>query len=103
VVGSGGFAGGRLTARLLLVMWYDEAENWIIYAWFAAIISAWVLSYARGYMTAAWVAPLTISAFCLGLYLGIENTAKGKFKLPVAVIAGQMGPILERLLRQWGS
>jgi len=31
---------------------------------------------------AAWVAPLTISAFCLGLFIGAENTTKGRFKVP---------------------
>ena len=30
----------------------------------------------RGYTIAAWAAPLTISAFCLGLFIGAENTTQ---------------------------
>ena len=61
-------------------MWHDVV--WIGGAWIVAAIGAWIVCRARGYTVAAWVAPLTISAFCLGLYLGIENSAKGKFRLP---------------------
>jgi hypothetical protein len=75
--------------------WYDEAEDWISYAWLGATIGAWLLCYARGYKIAMWAAPLTISAFCLGLYLGIESTAKGSFRLPVSVVARQAGKDLE--------
>jgi hypothetical protein len=75
--------------------WYHEAENWISYVWIAASVGAWVLCYARGHRIAAWVAPLTISAFCLGLYLGIDKTAKGTFRLPTYVVAQQMGRVLE--------
>jgi hypothetical protein len=75
--------------------WYDEAEDWIGYAWLAAAIGAWALCYARGYRIAAWVAPLTISAFCLGLYIGVQTTAKGSFRLPVAVVAHQAGILWE--------
>ena len=70
-------------------MWYDEAEDWIFFIWIAAAMLAWLLPYSRGLITAAWAAPLTITAFCLGLYLGIENTALGRFKLPVGVVARQ--------------
>jgi hypothetical protein len=34
----------------------------------------------RGYNAAAWA--FTISAFCLGLLVGAENTTNGKFKVP---------------------
>jgi hypothetical protein len=74
-------------------VWYDEAENWIGYAWIAAVILAWLLPYCQGYRTAAWVAPLTVTAFCFGLYLGIETTARGKFKLPIGVVTQQMEQI----------
>lgn len=74
-------------------MWYDEAESWIEYAWIAVVILAWLLPYSRGYRTASWVAPLTVTAFCLGLYLGIETTARGKFKLPIGVVTQQMQDI----------
>jgi hypothetical protein len=61
-------------------MWHNVV--WIGGAWIVAAIGAWLVCRARGYTVAAWVAPLTISALCLGLYLGIENSAKGRFKLP---------------------
>jgi hypothetical protein len=61
-------------------MWHDVV--WIGGAWIVAAIGAWLVCRARGYTVAAWVAPLTISVFCLGLYLGIENSAKGRFRLP---------------------
>ena len=35
-----------------------------------------------GYTVAAWVAPLAISAFCLGLFVGAENTTGGRFRVP---------------------
>jgi hypothetical protein len=65
------------------------------YAWLAAAIGAWALCYARGYRIAAWVAPLTISAFCLGLYIGVQTTAMGRFRLPVGVVAHQAGMLWE--------
>ncbi len=74
-------------------MWYDQAEDWVVYAWLATTFVAWLVPYMRGNSTVAWVAPLTLTAFCLGLYLGIEITAKGKFKLPITVVARQMQPI----------
>ena len=61
-------------------MWHNVV--WIGGAWIVSAIGAWLVCRARGYAVAAWVAPLTISAFCLGLYLGIDNSAKGRFRLP---------------------
>ena len=55
---------------------------WIGGAGLVAAIGVWLLCRACGYTVAAWVAPLTISAFCLGLYVGVENSAKGRLKLP---------------------
>jgi hypothetical protein len=51
-------------------------------SWLATTIAVWLLCRWRGYTVAAWVAPLTISAFCLGLFIGVENTTKGRFKVP---------------------
>ena len=52
----------------------------------AAIAGPWedaVAAYGRGdYTVAAWVAPLAISAFCLGLFVGAENTTGGRFSVP---------------------
>jgi hypothetical protein len=42
-----------------------------------ASITAWLLCRLSGYTVAAWVAPLAISTFCLGLFIGVENTTKG--------------------------
>ena len=61
-------------------MWHNVV--WIGGAGLASVLGVWLLCRACGYTVAAWVAPLTISAFCLGLFLGVENTAKGRFKLP---------------------
>ena len=47
-------------------------------AGFAASVSAWLLCRLSGYTVAAWVAPLAISVFCLGLFVGAENTTRGK-------------------------
>ena len=42
--------------------------------WLFASVGAWLLCRWSGYSVAAWVAPLAISAFCLGLLVGAENT-----------------------------
>ena len=40
----------------------------------AAAVAAWLLCRFSGYTVAAWVAPLAIGTFCLGLFVGAENT-----------------------------
>ena len=45
-------------------------------------VAAWLLCRLSGYTVAAWVAPLAISAFCLGLFVGAENTTSGRFRVP---------------------
>jgi hypothetical protein len=50
--------------------------------WLVATLGAWLLCRWRGYTVAAWAGPLAISAFCLGLFVGAENTIRGKFKIP---------------------
>ena len=50
--------------------------------WLVASVGAWLLCRWTGYAVAAWVAPLAISAFCLGLFVGAENTTKGRFRIP---------------------
>ena len=47
-----------------------------------ASVAAWLLCRLSGYTVAAWVAPLAISAFCLGLFVGAENTTGGRFRVP---------------------
>jgi hypothetical protein len=51
--------------------------------WIVAAIAAWLLCRWRGYSVATWAVPLAISAFCLGLFVGAENTTKGRFKVPL--------------------
>ena len=51
--------------------------------WIVAVLAAWLLCRWRGYSAATWAAPLAISAFCLGLFIGAENTTKGRFKVPL--------------------
>jgi hypothetical protein len=48
-----------------------------------ASIAAWLLCRWSGYAVAAWVAPLTISTFCLGLFLGIACTTKDRIRVPL--------------------
>jgi hypothetical protein len=47
-----------------------------------ASVAAWLLCRLSGYAVAAWVAPLAISTFCLGLFVGAENTTGGRFRVP---------------------
>ena len=42
-----------------------------------ASVAAWLLCRLSGYTVAAWVAPLAICTFCLGLFVGAENTTRG--------------------------
>jgi hypothetical protein len=47
-----------------------------------ASVAAWLLCRLTGYTVAAWVAPLAISAFCLGLFVGAENTTRRGYRVP---------------------
>jgi len=47
-----------------------------------ASVAAWLLCLLTGHTVAAWVAPLAISAFCLGLFVGAEYTTRGRFRVP---------------------
>jgi hypothetical protein len=49
----------------------------------AASVAAWLLCRLSGYTVAAWVAPLAIGAFCVGLFLGAENTTRGRIRVPL--------------------
>jgi hypothetical protein len=59
-------------------MWHNLV--WIGGIWLVALVIAWLICHWRGYNAAAWA--FTISAFCLGLFVGAENTTHGRFKLP---------------------
>jgi hypothetical protein len=48
-----------------------------------ASVAAWFICRLSGYTGAAWVAPLAIATFCLGLFVGVENTTKGRFRMPL--------------------
>ena len=48
----------------------------------SASVAAWLLCRLTGCTVAAWVAPLAIGAFCLGLFVGAENTTRGRFRVP---------------------
>jgi hypothetical protein len=62
-------------------MWHNFV---LIVGWgLAAAVAAWLLCRFSGYTVAAWVAPLAIGAFCLGLFVGAENTTHGRFRVPV--------------------
>ncbi len=51
--------------------------------WIMTTVAAWLLCRVSGYTVAAWVAPLAISTFCLGLLVGAENTTNGRFRVPL--------------------
>lgn len=59
-------------------MWHNFI--WISGIWLVAIVLSWVICHWRGYNAAAWA--LTITAFCLGIFVGAENTMHGRFKVP---------------------
>jgi hypothetical protein len=61
---------------------YDMWHNlvWIGGIWLIALVFAWLICHWRGYNAAAWA--FTISAFCIGLFVGAENTTHGRFKVP---------------------
>ena len=59
-------------------MWHNVV--WIGGMWVGSTIIAWPICRWRGYSVAAWA--LTITAFCLGLFVGAENSPKGNFKVP---------------------
>ena len=46
-------------------------------------LCVWLFCRWRGYTVAVWAAPLAISAFCLGLFVGAENATRGKFRVPI--------------------
>jgi hypothetical protein len=48
-------------------------------------VVAWLVCHWSGYTVAAWVAPLAIGTFCLGLYVGVENTVNGRLRVPLLV------------------
>ena len=65
------------------MMLYNAA--WIGGAWLVATVFALApRSLARLQHRGHWAAPLAITAFCLGLFLGVENSAKGQFRSPFA-------------------
>jgi hypothetical protein len=59
-------------------MWHNIV--WIGGIWLVAIVLAWLICRWRGYSVATWA--LTITAFCIGLFVGAENTTKGQFRVP---------------------
>jgi hypothetical protein len=59
-------------------MWHNLL--WIGGIWLIAVVVAWLICRFRGYNATAWA--FTISAFCLGLFVGAENTTHGRFKVP---------------------
>jgi len=62
-------------------MWHNVV--WIGGFGLVAAVAAWLLCHLSGYSVAAWVAPLAIGMFCLGLYVGIKNTVNGRFRVPL--------------------
>jgi hypothetical protein len=53
-----------------------------------ASVAAWLLCRLSGYTVAAWVAPLAIATFCLGLFVGTEYTTGGRLR--VALLSRHM-------------
>jgi hypothetical protein len=61
-----------------------------------ASVAAWLLCRLSGYTVAAWVAPLAIGTFCLGLFVGVENTTKGRFRVPLIAHRGTVPSMSSR-------
>ena len=59
-------------------MWHNLL--WIGGIWVGSTIIAWLICRWRGYSVGAWA--LAITAFCLGLFAGAENSPKGRFNVP---------------------
>jgi hypothetical protein len=55
-------------------MWYDNAEDYVIWATLALAACAWVLSLQKPALRSV---PLIVVALGAGIYIGIERTAKG--------------------------
>jgi hypothetical protein len=53
---------------------------WIGGIWVVGSIIAWLICRWRGYSVA--VCAVTITAFCIGIFVGAENSPKGRFKVP---------------------
>ena len=53
---------------------------WIGGIWVVGSIIAWLICRWRGYSVA--VCAITITAFCIGISVGAENSPKGRFKVP---------------------
>ncbi len=74
-------------------MWYDEAENYVAYGMLtSAVFLCWSL---YRHNSAVRTASLMGLARGIGLYVGIDKTAKGWFYLPLGVMQKQMH-------EQWG-
>ena len=56
---------------------------WIGGVGLVASVAAWLVCRLSGYTVAAWVVPLTIVSFCLGLFVGTEHTTGGRFRVPL--------------------
>ena len=59
-------------------MWHNLI--WIGGIWLVAIVLSWLICRWRGYNAATWA--LAITAFCVGIFIGAENTMHGRFKVP---------------------
>jgi hypothetical protein len=71
-------------------LWFDEAEQYVLWATIALSLCCWVWSlYAKQKYIVRTIA-LMIIAMGLGIYIGIEKTAMGSFKLPLGVMQKQL-------------
>ena len=67
-------------AKAVATMWHNLCVELISWRRLVAVVFAWLICRWRGYNDAAWA--FTITAFCLGLFLGAENTTNGRLKVP---------------------
>ena len=59
-------------------MWHNFI--WIGGIWLLAIVLSWLICRWRGYNAGTWA--LTITAFCVGIFVGAENTMHGRSRCP---------------------
>ena len=68
-------------------MGYHDAEDYVIWATVVVAVSTWILSGRKPELRSA---PLILAAHGVGIYIGIDLTARGSFEMPLGVMQRQL-------------
>jgi hypothetical protein len=80
-------------------MWYNDAEEYVLWIIVVASVLFWVLK--SNEVKPRWrAALLLIIGFGVGLYVGVEVTAKGYFNLPLWVLQKQLHEVWDLPMKQ---